>query len=64
MDKFKRKGIRMKWDLVLKFEVVANSEAEATGILATELYKMIKKRGLGDIIDFDFLEESDEDTNS
>ncbi len=45
-----------KWDIPVNFEVLANTEDEAEQIVAVEIHKMIKKRGLEDILDFDLIE--------
>lgn len=45
-----------KWDIQVNFEVKANSEHEAEQLLALEIHRMLHKRGLQEIIDFDFIE--------
>ena len=45
-----------KWDLPVNFEVLAPTEQEAEQMLADEIHKMIKRRGLEELIDFDFVE--------
>lgn len=45
----------LKYNISVDFEVLASSEKEAEQILALELYRMIHKRGLEDIIDYDFI---------
>ena len=53
------------WDIPVNFEVKANTDDEAQQLIAVEVHKMIKRRGLEDIVDFDFIEfmESEETIN-
>ena len=56
----------LKWDVPINFEVMANTEQEAEQLIALEIHKMLQKRGLQEIIDFDlieFLPGEEEDTD-
>ena len=48
--------MNLKWDIPINFQVIANTESEADAMIVQELYKMIKRRGLGELIDFDLFE--------
>lgn len=57
----------IKWDIGVNFEVVANSEQEAEQLIALEIHRMLHKRGLQEVVDFDFIEfvsGEEEDTDS
>lgn len=56
--------MNLKWDIPINFQVSADTEAEAESIIVQELYKMIKRRGLGELIDFDLFEFVAESENS
>ena len=58
--------MNLKWDVPINFQIIANTETEAVSLIKQELDRMIKRRGLGELVDFDFFEfiGESEDSNS
>lgn len=52
-----RNGMQLnKWDIPVNFTITATTEQEAEQLIIVEIYKMLNKRGLQEIVDFELIE--------